>query len=229
MVTMAREISGGNYQVRMDRDLLGGELLELTHAMEDMAAKVETRETELRESEGKYKSLLETSTDIIFRTDASGVLVFLNANFEPVTGRKVSDLIGRHFSSLFSERDADKAQSTFAAGLAGAVVKLHEVELQREDASSVPMELNLSIQRGASGAPVGAIGIARDVTERRRSERELRKYGQIIASSTDYISLIDRAGVILAVNNASWSSTTWSAPRSSAPKPGTSSARRSTP
>jgi PAS domain S-box-containing protein len=202
MVTMAREISGGNYRVRMNRDLLGGELLELTHALEDMAAKVETRETELKESENKYKSLLETSTDIIFRTDASGVLVFINANFEPLTGRKVLDLVGRHFSSLFPEHAADKARATFAAGLGGATVKLHEVELKREDGSTVPMELNLSIQSDAKGAPVGGIGIARDITERRRTERELRKYGQIIASSTDYISLIDRGGVIQAANNA---------------------------
>jgi len=62
--------------------------------------------------------------------------------------------------------------------------------------------LNVSIQYDRKGNVTGAIGIARDITNRRRTEEDLSKYEQMVASITDQMVLVDRDFIIQAVNSA---------------------------
>jgi PAS domain S-box-containing protein len=87
-------------------------------------------------------------------------------------------------------------------GLKGIAIPLYEIEFRQKDGTTVPMELNLTLQRDINHTPFGALGIARDIAKRKHSETELRKYEQMIASTTDLMWLIDRDYTIQAVNDA---------------------------
>ncbi len=196
-----KKISAGDYSRRVSLHMTG-ELASIADEFNTMVEQVELRENKIRESELKYRNLVESSTDIIFMTNIKGELLFMNHNFQKLTDYRIENFIGRPFTDMFSPCYIQISMEMLKKGLKEITIPLYEIEFQKKDATTVPMELNLTIQRDINHIPFGALGIARDITKRRHSENELRKYEQMIASTTDLMWLIDRRYHIQAVNDA---------------------------
>ncbi len=196
-----KKISTGDYSRRVSLHMKG-ELGSIADEFNTMVEQVELRENKIRESELKYRNLVESSTDIIFMTDIKGKLLFMNHNFQKLTGYRIENFIGRPFTDMLSSDDIQISLEMLEGGLKGISIPLYEIEFQKKDGTTVPMELNLTLQRDINHTPFGALGIARDIAKRKHSEAELRKYEQMIASTTDLMWLIDRDYIIRAVNDA---------------------------
>ncbi|RLC33839.1 MAG: hypothetical protein DRH32_00200 [Deltaproteobacteria bacterium] len=196
-----KKISAGDYSRRVSLHMKG-ELASIADEFNTMVEQVELRENKIRESELKYRNLVESSTDIIFMTDIRGELLFMNHNFQKLTGYRIENFIGRPFTDMFPPDYIQISLTMLESGLRGITIPLYEIEVQKKDGTTVPMELNLTIQRDINHTSFGALGIARDITKRKHSENELRKYEQMIASTTDLMWLIDRRYIIQAVNDA---------------------------
>ncbi|MBW1867571.1 MAG: PAS domain S-box protein [Deltaproteobacteria bacterium] len=179
-----------------------GELASIADEFNTMVEQVELRENKIRESELKYRNLVESSTDIIFMTDTKGELLYMNHNFQKLTDYRIENFIGRPFTDMSPAGYIQISLEMLEIGLKGMTIPLYEIEFQKKDTTTVPMELNLTIQRDINHTPFGALGIARDIAKRKHSENELRKYEQMIASTTDLMWLIDRQYIIQAVNEA---------------------------
>jgi PAS domain S-box-containing protein len=193
-------ISEGDYSKRV---LLedNNELASIAGEFNTMVDQVEMREMALRESEVKYRNLVESPSDIIFTADNDNKLIFINSNYVKWTGIPATNLLGRSFSELFL-KFSEIGELLSNARFAGSSEFLFEEELKKEDGTSIPVELNFSTQFDSNDAAIGVIGIARDISNRRQAEGDLRKYEQMVASITDYMLLIDRDFMIQAVNNA---------------------------
>jgi PAS domain S-box-containing protein len=196
-----KKISTGDYSRRVSLHMKG-ELGSIADEFNTMVEQVELRENKIRESELKYRNLVESSTDIIFMTDIKGELLFMNHNFQKLTGYRIENFIGRPFTDMLSSDDIQISLKMLEGGLKGIAIPLYEIEFRQKDGTTVPMELNLTLQRDINHTPFGALGIARDIAKRKHSETELRKYEQMIASTTDLMWLIDRDYTIQAVNDA---------------------------
>ena len=196
-----RKISAGDYSRRVSLHMKG-ELGSIADEFNTMVEQVELRENKIRESELKYRNLVESSTDIIFMTDIKGELLFMNHNFQKLTGYRIENFIGRPFTDMFPSDYIQISLKMLEGGLKRIAIPLYEIEFRQKDGTTVPMELNLTLQRDINHTPFGALGIARDITKRKHSETELRKYEQMIASTTDLMWLIDRDYTIQAVNDA---------------------------
>jgi PAS domain S-box-containing protein len=193
-------ISEGDYSKRV---LLedNNELTSIAGEFNTMVDQVEMREMALRESEVKYRNLVESPSDIIFTADNDNQLIFINSNYEKWTGIPAEFLLGRPFSELFPKFH-EIGDLLSNARYTGSSKVLFEEELKKKDGSSIPVELNFSTQYDSNDTAIGVIGIARDISNRRQAEGDLRKYEQMVASITDYMLLIDRNFIIQAVNNA---------------------------
>lgn len=199
MADSFHSISRGDYSQRVQLEE-NNELTAIAAEFNTMVDQVEIRETELRESEVKYRNLVESQSDVIFTADTSGNLLFLNSNYEKWTSIPIAEKIGRPFSELFHIRkELDDLPIYVQAGKNDIFI---EDELRKIDGTIIPVELSLTAQLDSLGAPQGVIGIARDITGRRQAEGDLRKYEQMVASITDYMLLLDRTFSIQAVNNA---------------------------
>jgi PAS domain S-box-containing protein len=140
-------------------------------------AKVEYRGAEAarRESEEKYRNLVESTRDLIFMVSEQGVYTYANPQFERVTGYSIRDLIGRPFTFLVAPDYVEATIQRFKKGIRGEDTPPYEADLLNSNGERVPVEFLVTTRYDASGRVVGRFGIGRDIMERRRVEETLRR------------------------------------------------------
>ena len=178
--------------VRRDGDFAG-----IQGAARDITER-ERLERELRQSEERYRFLVDNSPDIIFSTDAVGTFTYLSDSIEKVTGFAPSELVGGHFSAVVDPASLPTTLERWEALVAEPsrrqVVK---IDLIHKGGGTVPVEVS-SIGTTVNGVFAGIHGATRDIAERERLERELRqseeRYRFLVENSPDIIFSTDAEG-----------------------------------
>lgn len=133
-------------------------------------------ERALRESEAKYRSILETIEDAYYEVDLGGVLVMCNGAFCRMLGRTPDEIIGHSYRDFQTENVASQVFTTFnQVYRTGVPTQSFDWTMIRKDGTSVTGEGSVQLVRDLNGEPCGFRGILRDVTERRRVEHALRE------------------------------------------------------
>src|SRR5712691_11992332 len=86
--------------------------------------RVQEVNTALRESEQRYRSLVDTARDVIYTLSADGTIKSLNPAFETITGWSCTEWIGKHFSPLVHQDDLPRDVELLRAVLEGSVPPL---------------------------------------------------------------------------------------------------------
>jgi two-component system, cell cycle sensor histidine kinase and response regulator CckA len=131
-------------------------------------------EEDLRQSEERYRDLVENAHDIIYSHDLEGNYTSMNKAGESITGYPTEQVLTMNLSQLMSPEHLRKAQEMLERKLDGEKVTAYEVELIAKDGRRVAVEANTKLVL-LDGVPVGVQGIARDVTERKHLEDQLRQ------------------------------------------------------
>ncbi len=133
-------------------------------------------EAALKESEGKYRSILESIEEGYYEVDLKGNYSFFNSAFANILGVTKNELQGMSYKEF---SDAEGMQRTFAifnrVYETGKPTTAFDWELITRDGSKKNMEVSIALRRDSTGKPVGFKGIARDVSERKRAEMALRE------------------------------------------------------
>ena len=125
-------------------------------------------ELALRRSEALYRSLVETSNDLVWSIDLEGRWTYLNpAAVRRIYGSKATDLVGTSVHELPVPELRGRDAAVFARVVAGEAVFRHETRHRRRDGSLLDLSFNAVPLRDARGEIVGATGTARDITEER--------------------------------------------------------------
>lgn len=155
--------------------------------VQDVSAEVQTEES-LRESEARYRTLVEQAKDIIVSIDLEGRVQSLNRAFEELTGWSRIEWIGRSFFQVLDEDCVALAAERFRALLAGeAFAAPTEYRLRKRDGGSLTVEgVGRSVK--SDGRIVSIVVVARDVTARNEAaaraekEKRLASLGQLATS-----------------------------------------------
>ena len=126
-------------------------------------------ELELRDSEERYRNLIEGARDAIFNLTPDGEILELNQAVEAITGWKRERWIRRNFTDPMVPEDRDKAVALFQEVARGGHPPSFELHIRTENGSMVTLEFAIS-PRYKGGRLVGLLGIGRDVTERKLAE-----------------------------------------------------------
>ncbi len=130
----------------------------------------------LRESEERYRLVTENIADAVFLFDPDGRLVLSNRRAEAITGYSEDELRGRSILSLLGSAGAPEAQSRQDALRGGErAAPFVEIELMHKDASRRTLVEAHVTTILKDGRPIGRLGVARDITERRSLEDQLRQ------------------------------------------------------
>ena len=182
-----------------------------------VALKRKDAEELLRESEGRIRSITDATRDAILMMDPAGNVSFWNPAAEQILGYTRAEAMGQNLHALIvPERFHNAHHAAFPAflrtGQGGAIGKTLDLAAIRKDGKEISVQLSLSAIR-MNGA-WNAVGIIRDITERKQAEDALReseeKFRSYVENSPDGIFLVDETGRYLEVNNAACINTGYS-------------------
>ena len=161
----------------------GGSGQALEHALAralDLLARKEQELAEARRSEESYRSLVEKVMDLVICVDKNGRFTFVNSASLGVLGYRPEELIGQHFSMVFTEESRVEAAVHFRRNLQGHGPRsVYELEMLSKDERRVPVEIHAT-NVYENGEVAGIRGIARDISDRRREESEQeRRFNQL--------------------------------------------------
>jgi diguanylate cyclase (GGDEF)-like protein/PAS domain S-box-containing protein len=136
----------------------------------DVTDRVEARR-QVEESEQRFRSLFEHNTDAVYALDLAGRFTMVNPASERLTGYPADELIASSFTTLVHPEDLEHTAAHFRRAAAG---EAQEYELRVLDRSRKVRDLTVTnTPILVDGEIVGVFGVAKDVTDRRRLERQL--------------------------------------------------------
>src|SRR4051812_47837180 len=160
-------------------------------------AERERLEHELRASEERYRFLVENSPDVIYATDAQGIITYFSESVERTLGWHPAEIIGRHFRDIVRTADGTPAGHRFGELAKGRPDLTTRMELLAKEGDFRPFEVTAAAMR-IDGEFSGVHGSARDVRERERLETELReseeRYRYLVQASPDLVWMTDARG-----------------------------------
>jgi PAS domain S-box-containing protein len=122
----------------------------------------------------QYRVVTEALNDAVFTLDAEGRFAFGNAAGERLTGYRLDELFGRSFMELVAPEDLPELVDRFRRALAGETIPPHvRADMIRKDGSRVPIELSMA-NLVLDGRIIGRVGVARDITDRRQADEQIR-------------------------------------------------------
>lgn len=128
-------------------------------------------EQKIRRTEYKYQDLIENANDLIYTLNLKGDFIFINRRLSTLTGFAREDWIGRSFFDLVAPEDRVEARNNFNLTLRG---KARIFEIRMICQSPTPLFLSMNINPiFEKGEVMGVVGIARDISQRKKLEQEI--------------------------------------------------------
>ncbi|MGE5457728.1 MAG: PAS domain S-box protein [Methanococcaceae archaeon] len=135
----------------------------------------EHRQTEeaLKESEERYRTIIEYSNDMIWTLDTEGRFLFFNKRSEEITGFKLKDWQGKSFAPLIEKDDLPKVIEVFHKTLGGEPQQ-YEVSVKKEDGIDIILLVNTA-PIYSKGKIVGTVSCGMDITGRKKAEEQIKE------------------------------------------------------
>jgi PAS domain S-box-containing protein len=166
-----------------------------------------TEET-LRQSEEKYKSLVESTSDIIWETDIDGLYTYVSPQFESILGYPPDKTIGKSPYDFIS----DDLLSEISARAQSTEESVHPFYLlvnkfKHRDGHKVYFETSGVPIHDFQGKLTGYRGVSRDISKRHLAEKELHKLSLVVHQSPNTIIITDLDGKMEYINPAGCTTT----------------------
>jgi PAS domain S-box-containing protein len=139
-------------------------------------------ESELLESEHKYRTLIESTQDLIFTVDRKGLFTYVNPELESATGYMASELMGSPFTNIIDPESWENVLNKFKMGMRGERSFPYEVNVVHKNGKRIPVEFLVTTLYDKNANSIGRYGIGRDITNRIEAEKSLRESEQKLYS-----------------------------------------------
>jgi len=133
-------------------------------------------EERLKRASAYNRSLIEASLDPLVMIAPDGKITDANSGTEKATGRVRQKLIGTDFCDYFS--DPAKARVGYQQTFREGFVQDYELGIRHQDGHLTPVLYNASVYRDEAGVVIGVFAAARDITELKRAEQEVRRLNE---------------------------------------------------
>ncbi|MES2878296.1 MAG: EAL domain-containing protein [Pseudomonadota bacterium] len=155
----------------------------------------------LSESRGQMEVLINTLPDPVWLKDADGVFMACNRAFERMLGAPADEILGKTDYDFCPTELADFFRSKDKEALVATGPKINEEWITNaENGQSILLETIKTSLPGVTGKPIGVLGIARDITDRKQVEENLHLMSRVFSNSGEAILITDANNRILAAN-----------------------------
>lgn len=170
-----------NHQLILEKEV-EKQTRELLDSNRKLREEIETRnkiEKSLAESEENFRLISISAKDAIVKMDCNGKVAFWNPAAESIFGYSAEEIIGKDAHELLAPPDQkEEARHGVEKFLKNGQGKLLgntiEMDFRRKDGTILPMEISLSSLKTSTGK-YQAVGIIRDISERRKTENQIRE------------------------------------------------------
>jgi PAS domain S-box-containing protein len=182
---------------------IGGsdEVAQLARSFDKMMVEQVAAGVQLKESEERYRGLLESTYDMVQSVSPEGRFLFVNPKWENTLGYNDDDLKQMTTLDIIHPDSLEHCQLLFQTVMSGESVPQLEATFIAKDGRSVVVEGNVS-PRLSDGRIVASHGFFRDITQRKQAEYELRLQGQALNTGATAVTFADLNGDITYVNKA---------------------------
>ena len=160
-------------------------------------------EEELRLSEAYFRDLLDNANDLFYTTDLQGNFTSFNKAGEMITGYSYKNAVSKNIADVIAPEFLETARQMTVGKLNGEPPTRYELEILANDKRRITLEVSSRLIYEAN-QPIGVQGIARDITARKRAEKELQKNLSLLSSTfeatADGILVVDLNEQIVTYN-----------------------------
>ncbi|HSQ92937.1 MAG TPA: PAS domain S-box protein [Methanoregula sp.] len=177
----------------------GGKIAGAVHLISDITARKRADDA-IRQSEEKFRSIVETSPDMIWELDPEGRFRYISPMSRTIMGFEPEEVIGRPITDLVYDDMKNFALQELERVLASnGMVSSFEVQARHRDGHELILEIRPSRLIGADGNLAGLRGVTVDVTGRRRADNALRRANRQLSLLTGITrhDILNKISVIL--------------------------------
>jgi PAS domain S-box-containing protein len=161
----------------------------------------------LREVEEKCQAIINNIEDGYYEVDLDGNFTYFNDAMALITGYSRQELIRMNNRQIMDEYQTRQVSDTFKKVYhTGLAAKAIDWELIRKDGTRCIIEVSVSLKKDINAQPVGFLGTARDITQRKKMEQALKvseyRYRTIIENIEDGYYEVDLSGNFIFFNSA---------------------------
>jgi PAS domain S-box-containing protein len=171
-----------------ERDELG----QLSAAFDRMAEALQTREHDRQRAEqsrAQLAAIVESSDDAIVGRTLDGIVTSWNHGAETLFGYTKNEMIGHLIMILAPGNDIEKVEQNFERIRRGERIDSYEAVRIRKDGKPIHVSVTVSPVIDDNGKIIGASSIARDISERKRAEGEVKALHELNLSITSTLNL----------------------------------------
>ncbi|NMB78505.1 MAG: PAS domain S-box protein [Methanomicrobiales archaeon] len=165
--------------------------------------KRKTAEELLRQSEERYRHIVETANEGIWAMDRNLVTTFANQKIANILGYSVDEIVGRPFTDFILPEDQDDNTQKMENRKKG-LGEIYERRIVKKDGSIRWVLISATPLKDEDGAYNGSFAMITDITERKAADTLLReseeKYRRIVETANEGIVIMDKTSVITFVN-----------------------------
>ncbi|MDP2209824.1 MAG: PAS domain S-box protein [Bacteroidota bacterium] len=150
-----------------------GELIQFKGFIIDETERVQAEEI-ISQSEERYRTIVNTSSDVIAQISTQGIITSLNPSFERITGWSSDEWIGKNFLELVYFDDVQSTSDYLTNAFNGESLQLFNLRLRTKSGIFINFEINVTPQI-LNGQVIGLLASARDTTTREKLEEQVRQ------------------------------------------------------
>jgi PAS domain S-box-containing protein len=161
---------------------------DLVEANERLRQEIEERkqaEKALRNSEEKYRALINEASDSIVLLDTEGNVLDTNKMALELFGYSKDEFLKKHVTELHPEQELEKTFTAFKEAVQSGAGSLSDTKILRKDGKAVPVDITGSVIHYGDQKVVQ--GFFRDITERKRAEEVVRNIAEGVSAETGEI------------------------------------------
>ncbi|HPI88954.1 MAG TPA: PAS domain S-box protein [Spirochaetota bacterium] len=176
------QLEGTNEELQASME----ELIRTNDELEQLLIQHKLSEQALRESEGKYRNLVDNMDDAVYQTDINGNIIFTNPAAARILGcSSVEEIIGKNVAADFYYHPEEREQLIKTLREQGKITHFEATLKRKDNGKPVIVSANSQLYRDRDGTIMGVEGVYSDITEHKKAEQALRE------SEREFRSLFD--------------------------------------